>query len=498
MKKIQYIFLIFSVLFLSGCNEFLDEMPDDRTIIDSPEKIGELLTYAYPNQNHQMFCYAMSDNATQKKRSARKNEINSDAYSWSDFRLTSQDTPDAYWNSCYSAIKQANHALDAIEKSKVEGAMLKEVKPYYGEALIARAYCHFMLVSLWSKSYNPTSASNDKGIPYVTEPETNVLTKYKRESLASVYQKIEKDILEGLKYINEQVYVNKKLHWNYKAAHTFAARFYSVKGDFQKVLEHTNKVLTDNPANLLRDLTGQYSKMDINEAILEWGKTSEKANLLVTPQYSNWFVYFYGTYEYGMSKQLYDYVFRKSFVGGDWAWNLYGSDPDIFFVKWGYHRQKEGINSDIGYYMVMNVLVDVEEALFLRMEANAMLKKYDNVIADMDAYFSKRLKNYNLASNKVDFAKMKKEYEESKMNYGLKPFYELDETQRVYMNCLYDLRRKEYYYTGMRWFDHKRFNTKVRHYYIKGETQWLDENDNRRQIQIPVNAQVQGIEANPR
>ncbi|MBV7440253.1 RagB/SusD family nutrient uptake outer membrane protein [Weeksellaceae bacterium TAE3-ERU29] len=474
-------------------------MPDDRAVIDSPEKIGELLTYAYPAQNHQMFCYGMSDNATEKTRSARQNTILEDAYAWGEHRLTSQDSPESYWNGCYEAIKQINHALKAIDAYKTNGEIPDNLKAYYGEALVARAYCHFMLVNLWSKSYNPQTAKTDLGIPYVTEPETKVTVQYHRGTVESVYKNIESDLTEGLKYIDDNIYKNKKLHWNKAAANTFAARFYSIIGKFDKVLEYTNLVLTDTPANQLRDLTGKYSKMDINEAILEWSKTSDNANLLVVPQYSNWFVYTYGRNRQGMSVEFYRFVFRKSFVGGDWIWNLYGSAPDIFFVKWGYHQEKDGINSSTGYYMIMNPLIEIEETLFLRMEANVMLNNYDVAEKDLDSYLSKRLKNYNPDKYKVTFEKIKKEYFDANYDYKLNPFYTISDKQRIYLNCLYDLRRKEFYYTGMRWFDHKRFNTPVRHFHIKEkEPIVLEPGDNRRELQIPTSAQAQGIEANPR
>lgn len=513
MKNINILLAVFLLLFTS-CNDYLEKKPDDRTVIDSPEKVGELLTYAYPSNNHQMFCYAMSDNATDKGKSARKNDINSDAYHWQDFAVTSQDSPDSYWTGCYAAIKQANHALDAIEASKVDGEMPDAMKPFYGEALIARAYCHYMLVNLWSPSYNPITAETDLGIPYVTESETRVLVSYSRGTVAEVYENLEKDIIEGLKYIDDTTYDNKALHWNTKSANTFAARFYSVKGEFDKVLEHTNKVLVGNVAEAMRDLTGAYSKMDINEAIIEWGKTSEKANLLVTPQYSSWFVYFYGSFQYGMSTEMYEKLldqtnrelytkghelYNKNFAHGSWVWKLYGSDPDIFLVKWGYHTEKDGLNSDIGYYMIMNVLVDYEEALFLRMEANAMLKNYDALKLDMDTYLSKRINVYNRAEHEFTYDKMAKFYSLGGVyDYGLNPYYSIDDTQRLYLNCLYDLRRKEFYYNGMRWFDQKRFNTRVNHYYDDGSLETLEGNDLRKQLQIPMNAQSQGIEANPR
>lgn len=87
----------------------------------------------------------------------------------------------------------------------------------------------------------------------------------------------------------------------------------------------------------------------------------------------------------------------------------------------------------------------------------------------------------------------------SNYNYGLNPFYQLSDKQRIYMNCLYDLRRKEFYYTGMRWFDQKRFNTIVKHFYINERTpRELLPSDNRRELQIPQSAQAQNIQKNPR
>ncbi len=131
-----------------------------------------------------------------------------------------------------------------------------------------------------------------------------------------------------------------------------------------------------------------------------------------------------------------------------------------------------------------------------------MLQKYDAFAQDMNIYLSKRLKGYDVNDNLVTYEKIEKVYKEENMEeegrYGLAPFYSIDEMQRTYLNCLYDTRRKEYYYTGMRWFDHKRFNTRVHHYYINGETKWLEKDDNRKLLQIPLSAQAQGIEANPR
>lgn len=46
----KYTAIAFTALSLtvSSCNDFLDEMPDNRTELDTPEKITKLLVTAYP------------------------------------------------------------------------------------------------------------------------------------------------------------------------------------------------------------------------------------------------------------------------------------------------------------------------------------------------------------------------------------------------------------------------------------------------------------------
>src|SRR5258705_261937 len=63
-----------------------------------------------------------------------------------------------------------------------------------GEALVARAYAHFMLVTFFAKIYDATSSATDPGIPYVTEPEKVVFKQYDRKTVAYLYQMIEKDL----------------------------------------------------------------------------------------------------------------------------------------------------------------------------------------------------------------------------------------------------------------------------------------------------------------
>ena len=47
---------------LVSCDKFLDTMPDNRTEIDSAQKVAALLGTAYPDHNYNMVTELVSDN----------------------------------------------------------------------------------------------------------------------------------------------------------------------------------------------------------------------------------------------------------------------------------------------------------------------------------------------------------------------------------------------------------------------------------------------------
>ena len=113
-----------------------------------------------------------------------------EAYLWDVFSDNQQDTPQALWDGFYKAIAAANHALEYIDKHPDDKSLL----PYKGEALICRAYCHFILVNVFCQHYNSIKPNTNLGIPYVTTPEKTVLVEYDRETVEKIYDKINKDM----------------------------------------------------------------------------------------------------------------------------------------------------------------------------------------------------------------------------------------------------------------------------------------------------------------
>ena len=86
-------------------------------------------------------------------------------YRWESSTQKSIDSPTHLWEGYYEAIAVANQALEAIEKSDNAG----ELNAQRGEALLCRAYSHFMLVNVFSQAYNEQTSDTDLGIPYVKE-----------------------------------------------------------------------------------------------------------------------------------------------------------------------------------------------------------------------------------------------------------------------------------------------------------------------------------------
>ncbi|HAK27894.1 MAG TPA: hypothetical protein DCO90_01390 [Sphingobacterium sp.] len=193
LTNLKYLF-ISSALLLSSCNKYLDQQPDMRAEINTVDKVKRLITSAYPFGNYLAMAETYSDNVEDKGVGGLYQPVPS-LYRWQDINNSDTDSPNSYWNNCYEAIAAANHALAAIEANNFG----KEIAAFKGEALVARAYAHFMLVNFFAKVYDYKKPENNTspGIPYVIEPETVVIKQYDRGTVKSVYDNIRKDLEEA-------------------------------------------------------------------------------------------------------------------------------------------------------------------------------------------------------------------------------------------------------------------------------------------------------------
>ncbi len=496
MKNMKFNIIKFVVLLflVSSCNDVLDETPDNRTTINSAEKVAELLVGAYPEASYVSFLEPMSDNADDKGPSATTEyRVNQYMYNWEDLDDITEDTPTNYWNKAYKAIAQANQALASIEELG-GGPELNSLK---GEALLCRAYGHYMLVNIFSKAYNPSTSGNDLGIPYVTEPETVLIGEYERGNVLSVYENIQKDLEAGLPLIKD-AYDVPAFHFTKKAAGAFASRFYITTAQWQKAIDQSNIALGNDVIGVLRYTLGYRSLTTPQQAALYTSSTLEPANLLLVSGYS-----LYNRIDararYQLSPNIVEKIFRTNITGRSWAYPLYtrGGGSNYLVIKFAEYFRYTNQAAGIGQPFVTFVLFSTDEALLNRAEAYAMLGQYSKATNDINTILSLKTLAYNPATDTLTPNDIEDEYVDLETDQYT-PFYTVTAETLPYVKAVLDIKRTVLYNEGMRWFDIKRFNMALEHLDDKGNSALLPKDDNRRAIQIPVAAQSFGIQKNPR
>jgi starch-binding outer membrane protein, SusD/RagB family len=486
------------LLGLAACQNFLDEPQDNRTILDTKEKVADLLVNAYADAQFAPFAETMSDNADDKGLVGdNETQINTEAYIWGDYEsVTDVDAPTNFWEESYKAVAHANQALASLDQMGGDDAALTRLR---GEALLARAYAHFMLVNFFSMRYDPATAGSEPGIPYVISPEENAVVDYKRETVQETYRLIQKDLEEGLPLVGNE-YQEAKFHFNQKAAHAFAARFYLYIGDWEKVIAQANLVFGSGaPSLLIRDLvSAAFNSLTYAQRAIQYSAATERANLLVSWPNSlhgrNYYLYRFGLTPAKVAEIFSDRTtnpFRKA-----WAYDIYGTDAVNNIPKYDEYFRITNVTAGTGQPYAGLVHFTTDEALLNRAEAYAMLGQFENASADLTEYLSQKTTAFDAATDVVDLDLMKATYPLVANEYT--PSYAITEDQAAFVKGIAEFRRREFYHEGMRWLDIKRFNLVIRHHLVDGTIVDLPKDNPHRAIQIPESAKAFGIPANRR
>ncbi|MBB6498769.1 RagB/SusD family nutrient uptake outer membrane protein [Pedobacter cryoconitis] len=470
---------------LSGCKKMLDTLPDNRAQLDSPDKVSQLLTSAYPSEDYITFCESMTDNAADRGYKTVYNNpiLNDNPYRFTDYASTDGGAVDTYWNACYRAIAAANQALQACNTAKNQA----DYSAYRGEALITRAYSHFMLVSLFAKTYDPATAATDLGIPYVTTPEKTLYQTYDRKTVAYVYDMIDKDLTEGIPLLNDNAYKVPVYRFTKIAAHAFATRFYLFKKQYNKVVEHANLAFPNNIGSYLRPWNSSYLALSDAAKAAIYTSSTEKANLLLATTGSTWFIG-WQNYRYGLNASIQSQIYNQPNVtGGSWADKAvgYGSSGEMMGInKW--RGNFVNITPAIGNYYIYIPLLSAEEVLFNKAEASVMQGDNATAITDLNTYLSTRITGYNATVNHLTTDKVT-------------TYYKTADVKQALINTILDFKRVEFMQEGLRWFDILRYHLPVTHIDENKRQFVLTANDPRRVLQIPQTAQTAGnLAENPR
>ncbi len=424
-------------------------------------------------------------------------------YSWEDVTNIvpedDWDNPDHFWYETYKSIAHANEVLAVLDELPIVSEEDEEKRDAIeGEAKLIRAYGHFMLVNMFGEHYNSQTSGSDLGVPYVKEPETVFIAKYERKSVRRVYAEIEDDLLDGLKLVNDNFYLNSgKYHFTKNAALAFASRFYLYKRDFTRCLQYSNELLGSDPQNYVRDMTSlefRQAKSSILGFPQLYASPKLAANLLLMRKLS---LVQRTDYAFAIPNDVYNGIFNANPFRGttDERENpalVKGFSIDnqqgLFPLRYESLFERTSINSNIGYPYHIGIMFRGEEVLFNRIECNIIFNNIDAAVSDFNVLFAKR---YSGTNNQATMESLR-----AFIGAADEPSFS---NQDVLLNVLLLEKRKEFLMQGLRWFDAKRYGISFTHVYRNGSTQTLEFEDPRWVLQIPLSAQqVSGLEPNPR
>lgn len=466
---------------LAGCDNYLEETPDNRVDLNTPQKAAQLLTNAYSNAGYS-FTEWMSDNVSYTVGTFKQPEHNQ-LYEWKEPTAIEQDTPTNFWTTTYDAIAHANEVLAVIDDLPGEKSLKDAVK---GEAYLTRAYGHFMLVNLFAKHYNAETAAQDLGIPYVLEPETEFIKQYVRNTVEDVYDYIEDDIEEGLDLVDATYYSGSgKYHFTPNAALAFASRFYLFKGDWDNCIKYSSEMLGADPTIFIKDISALLAQTpNADDFTREYTNPNDPSNLLMIRNITNAHV----NAGYWPDQPLFFGIFNDNPWDADdirtsVEFPLYVRGTNgITQGKFEFLFERSSLTSDVGLNYTIISAFRGEEVLLNRAESYVYKNQLNLALADLQVYISKRYDGNPTITLPL-----------------LRAHYGASNNQFVTLAFILDERRKEFMHEGLRWFDIKRYQFPVQHTLEDGAPITLESEDNRKVLQLPQTAlDVGGLEPNPR
>lgn len=189
-------------------------------------------------------------------------------YTWS-FQ-TSEDVCETQWFAYYGVIANTNYLIGGIEKllndPTISDADKDEMRVYYGEAHLIRAFCYYELATKFCQDYEPETANTAMGVMLVTKYEpTSVSSKYPgRSSLAETYKRITDDIETATNNITLSGASN-SVYLSQDVIKAFAARVALAMHDWTTAINNATDLINSGRYPLISD-ADEYADLWIHDA----------------------------------------------------------------------------------------------------------------------------------------------------------------------------------------------------------------------------------------
>lgn len=242
--KSKYIFfyLIFTLaMFNQSCRKYVEVDQYNR------RELKYTNDYSYLLNNSMVFSPTFgtpilsSDDITFAMLTYQQQQTESVAwpYTWSN-QIVPDNTEDLNWSRPYKQIYTANEVIAGVMQS-LDGSD-EQKRAILAEAKVQRAYAYFVLANLYGDIYDPQTAENAMGVPLLLQPD--LFASLKRASLGQVYAQILQDLNDAL--VDIPTTASTKRHPNKAAVEALLAIVHLHMRNFDLAATHADAALQYN------------------------------------------------------------------------------------------------------------------------------------------------------------------------------------------------------------------------------------------------------------
>jgi hypothetical protein len=416
MKSLKYIcFLSVLIISLTGCKKYLDIIPKGKIIPQKTNDYRLLLDQISPRGNSNGFTQSFSNDVL------LSDDMDVNAFSASFYKASAQNVlmfaehiyqdfeSDPDWEALYNQIYVANLVINQVMDS--EGGTIAEKNALLAEAKVHRAYAYLILVNLYGKQYTAATAAIDLGVPI--RKNLDFEEKLPRATVQEIYNYILQDLNDAL----GKLPVAPQLNLNYRpveaACNALLARVNLCMNNIPSALAYANSSL--QLYNSLIDYNALPAGQSFPGTLAEPpGLQNKEVLLLKSPTSPDSF--FYGS---GSLVSLYDQQNDLRFKAKFASDAAFGLNFGFICTGWSGKTPAKGPST--------------AEMLLIRAECYARTEEVNEAMADLNTLRRARFKTGSHST--------------------------LTATSPAQALLLVKQeRRRELAFSGIRWFDIKRYN----------------------------------------
>jgi len=334
------------------------------------------------------------------------NIIQQTMYTWGKPFYLDRNT-DYDWDMLYNTNYYCNVVINGVLDSK--NGLPETKNNILGEALIHRAFNFFMLVNMYAKQYDAASADKDPGVPLLTKPV--LLGDLTRRSVKDTYDQILADIRQAIPLLPAKSTSNTRP--SKAAAYALLSKVYLNMRDFTKAADFADSTLAISSQLYDYNIAAAGATLvfpaQLNDAQILLRKVPRTT--FNTPQ---------------LSQPLLDLLGTK-----DLRYVLFARPGDKFYPgftglgHWSRSNYAGGDGNAVG--------LSVNETWLIKAECLARAGKKDEAVTLLN-----NLRKFRFRP--ADYADLSAA------------------TPDAALQLVVDERRREFFGTGMRWFDQRRLN----------------------------------------